>query len=35
MIFGRDNTEFIGGTQIGEPAILVDDEFAKKETEFW
>lgn len=35
MIFGRDNTEFIGGTQIGEPAMLVNDEFAKKESDFW
>lgn len=35
MIFGRDNTEFIGGTHVGEPAVLVEDEFAKVESEFW
>lgn len=35
MIFGKDNTECIGGSNIGEHAALVDDEFAEKESEFW
>lgn len=35
MIFGKDNTQFMGGQDIGEPAMLVEDEFAKKESEFW
>lgn len=35
MIFGRDNDEFIGGTNIGEPAMMVDDEFARRESDFW
>ncbi|KAJ4348881.1 hypothetical protein N0V95_005102 [Ascochyta clinopodiicola] len=35
MMFGRDNTELIGGQYIGEPAIMVEDEFASKESNFW
>ncbi|KAI4960804.1 hypothetical protein J4E86_002429 [Alternaria arbusti] len=35
MIFGRDNEEFIGGEIIGEPAIMVDDTYAKEESDFW
>lgn len=35
MVFGKDNEELIGGTQIGEPAALVDDVFAKEESDFW
>ena len=35
MIFGRDNTELIGGETIGEPAIMVSDTYAKEESDFW
>jgi len=35
MIFGRDNEELIGGQTIGEPAIMVDDTYAKEESDFW
>ena len=35
MIFGRDNEELIGGQTTGEPAVMVDDDWAKKECEFW
>jgi carboxylesterase type B len=35
MIFGKDNTEFIGGHEIGEPAIMVEDVYAKEESDFW
>lgn len=35
MIFGRDNTEFLGGRDVGEPATMVEDEFASKESVFW
>ncbi|KAJ8114713.1 hypothetical protein OPT61_g3470 [Boeremia exigua] len=35
MIFGKDNTELLGGRDIGEPAVLVDDEFARTESDFW
>lgn len=35
MIFGRDNTELIGGQEIGEPAMMVADDYAKKESGFW
>ncbi|KAI0574641.1 PnbA Carboxylesterase type B [Pyrenophora tritici-repentis] len=35
MIFGKDNEEFIGGQNIGEPAVMIDDNYAKKESEFW
>jgi carboxylesterase type B len=35
MVFGRDNDEFIGGTSVGEPAVMVGDEFARRESEFW
>ncbi|KAF1971318.1 acetylcholinesterase precursor [Bimuria novae-zelandiae CBS 107.79] len=35
MIFGRDNTELIGGQEIGELAMMVADDYAKKESDFW
>ncbi|KAJ4383077.1 hypothetical protein N0V86_002305 [Didymella sp. IMI 355093] len=35
MIFGKDNDEFVGGTNAGEPAVMVEDEFARRESEFW
>lgn len=35
MIFGKDNTEFIGGTHVGDLATLAQDEFAKVESDFW
>jgi carboxylesterase type B len=35
MIFGKDSDEFIGGTCVGEPAVMVEDEFARRESEFW
>lgn len=35
MIFGKDNNELIGGAHVGEPAVMVEDEFAKVESEFW
>ncbi|KAH6637835.1 acetylcholinesterase precursor [Boeremia exigua] len=35
MIFGKDNTQFMGGKDIGEPAVLVADEFGREESEFW
>ncbi|KAF3038534.1 hypothetical protein E8E12_008173 [Didymella heteroderae] len=35
MVFGKDNTEFIGGTEVGESALMVEDEFARRESEFW
>lgn len=35
MMFGKDNTEFVGGDEVGEPAVMVDDVYAKKESDFW
>jgi len=35
MVFGKDNDEFVGGTNIGAPAAMVDDESARRESEFW
>lgn len=35
MIFGRDNTELIGGQEVGELAMMIDDEYAKEESDFW
>jgi len=35
MIFGRDNQEFIGGEEVGEPAVMVADDYAKEECDFW
>ncbi|USP80000.1 uncharacterized protein yc1106_07274 [Curvularia clavata] len=35
MIFGRDNTEFIGGNDVGELAMMVPDDYAVKESDFW
>ncbi|KAH7084970.1 Alpha/Beta hydrolase protein [Paraphoma chrysanthemicola] len=35
MIFGKDNTEMIGGEHIGEPAMMVKDDYAKEESDFW
>ncbi|KAE8847515.1 hypothetical protein HRS9122_04422 [Pyrenophora teres f. teres] len=35
MIFGKDNEEFVGGQNTGEPAVMIDDDYAKKESEFW
>ena len=35
MIFGRSNRELVGGEVGGKPAELVDDDWAKKESDFW
>jgi carboxylesterase type B len=35
MIFGRDNTELIGGSDVGELAMMVADDYAVKESDFW
>lgn len=35
MIFGKDNTELIGGQAVGQPAVMVDDVVAKHESDFW
>ena len=35
MVFGKDNTEFIGGSDVGKPAVMERDEFTKTESEFW
>lgn len=35
MIFGKDNTEFIGGQDVGQPAVMCKDEYAKEESDFW
>lgn len=35
MIFGKDNDELVGGTNVGLPAVIVEDVFASRESEFW
>jgi carboxylesterase type B len=35
MIFGRDNTEFIGGQDVGQAAMMVEDDYAREESDFW
>ncbi|KAH8895205.1 acetylcholinesterase precursor [Thozetella sp. PMI_491] len=34
MVFGQANKELVGG-QVGPPAELLDDEWAKEESDFW
>lgn len=34
-IFGKDDTEFIGGNEVGELAMMVPDDYAVKESDFW
>ncbi|KAF1932520.1 acetylcholinesterase precursor [Didymella exigua CBS 183.55] len=35
LMFGGGNSEFIGGERVGELVELVEDEFARRESEFW
>lgn len=35
MMFGKGNTELIGGSEVGELAGMVPDEYAVRESEFW
>ncbi|KAI5925320.1 putative extracellular lipase [Camillea tinctor] len=34
MVFGKDDEELIGGS-VGTPAVVVDDTWTKKESDFW
>ncbi|KPI38121.1 Acetylcholinesterase [Cyphellophora attinorum] len=34
MVFGKDNTQLLGGSDVGEAAVMVEDVF-QKETDFW
>lgn len=35
MIYGKDNTELIGGKETGAPSELIDDVWSRKESDFW